>query len=50
MSCIHFPLNKILTWGEKNFNFEGEYGPFSPLKRGVTEDDDRTIKQDELRE
>ena len=33
--------------GSKNFQLGGGRWPFLPLKRGVKEDDDRTIKQDE---
>ena len=36
--------------GWKKFQFRGERWPFLPFKRGVKEDDDSTIKQDEPRE
>ena len=52
-SCIHFPINKILTGGEKNSILSakvGWRGAFCLLKRGVKEEDDGTIKQDKLRE
>ena len=35
-SCIHFPLNKTLTWGEKNFTLMKKMSPF-PIERKETE-------------
>ena len=35
-SCIHFPINKILTWGKKNFTVMKKMSPF-PHKRKEAE-------------
>ena len=40
MSCIHFPINKILTWGEKIFSVMKKMSPFPHERKDAEGEED----------